>query len=58
MAAELKLAELDDAEPAELEIVLVEFEEPVVPASSLVGPDLEGLDVSQLERALRSWEES
>ena len=55
---ELKLAELDDAEPAELELVLVEFEEPAVPASSLDGPDLEGLDVSQLEQALRSWEES
>lgn len=56
--AELQLAELDDAAPTELEMVLVEFDEPAVPASSLDGPDLEGLDVSQLERALRSWEES
>ena len=55
---ELQLAELDDAAPAELEMVLVEFDGPVVPASSLVGPDVEGLDVSQVERALRSWEES
>ncbi len=56
--AELQLAELDDAAPAELEMVLVEFDEPAVPASSLDGPDLEGLDMSQVERALRSWEES
>ena len=55
---ELQLAELDDAAPAELEMVLMEFDGPVVPASSLDGPDVEGLDVSQVERALRSWEES
>lgn len=57
-AGELQLAELDDAAPAELEMVLAEFDEPAVPASSLDGPDLEGLDMSQVERALRSWEES
>lgn len=56
--AELRLAELDDAAPAELEMVLAELDEPAVPASSLDGPDLEGLDLSQVERALRSWEES
>jgi hypothetical protein len=54
---ELQLAELDDAAPAELEMVLAEFDEPAVPASSLDGLDLEGLDMSQVERALRSWEE-
>lgn len=54
----LQLAELDDAAPTELEMVLVEFDEPAVPGSSLDGPDLEGLDMSQVERALRSWEES
>lgn len=56
--AELQLAELDDAAPAELEMVLEQFDEPAVPVSSLDGPDLEGLDMSQIERALRSWEES
>jgi predicted anti-sigma-YlaC factor YlaD len=56
--AELQLAELDDAAPAELEMVLAEFDEPAVPASSLDGPDLDGLNLSQVERALRSWEES
>jgi hypothetical protein len=56
--AELQLAELEDAAPAELEMVLVEFDEPAVPGSSLDGPVLEGLDMSQVERALRSWEES
>jgi hypothetical protein len=55
---ELRLAELVDAAPAELEIVLAEFDGPAVPASSLDGPDVEGLDQSQVERALRSWEES
>ena len=55
---ELQLAELDDAAPAELEVVLTEFDTPVAAASSLDGPDLEGLDMSQIERALRSWEES
>jgi hypothetical protein len=54
----LQLAELDDAAPAELEMVLAEFDAPVAAASSLDGPDLEGLDMSQVERALRSWEES
>ena len=54
----LQLAELDGAAPSELEAVLAEFDEPAVPASSLDGPDVEGLDVSQVERALRSWEES
>ena len=44
--------------PAELQAVLAEFDEPEVPASALDGPDVEGLDVSQVERALRSWEES
>ncbi len=58
LPAELQLAELDDAAPAELEMVLVEFDEPAVPGSSLDGPDLEGLDMSQVEGALRSWEES
>ena len=57
-AAPLQLAELDDAAPSDLEMVLVEFDEPAVPASSLDAPDLEGLDMSQVERALRSWEES
>ena len=57
-APDLQLAELDGAAPAELEMVLVEFDEPTVPVSSLDGPDLEGLDMSQVERALRSWEES
>ncbi len=57
-APPLQLAELDGAAPAELEMVLVEFDEPSVPASSLDGPDLEGLDLSQVERALRAWEES
>jgi hypothetical protein len=38
-------------------MVLAEFDEPAVPASSLDGLDLEGLDMSQVERALRSWEE-
>jgi hypothetical protein len=56
--AELRLAELDDAAPAELEMVLVELDETAATASSLDGPDLEGLDESQVERALRSWEES
>jgi len=55
---ELQLAELDDAAPAELEMVLTEFEEPASPESAFDGPDLEGLDMSQVERALRSWEES
>jgi predicted anti-sigma-YlaC factor YlaD len=57
-AADLQLAELDGAAPAELQAVLAEFDEPEVPASALDGPDVEGLDVSQVERALRSWEES
>lgn len=56
--AELQLAELDGAAPAELEMVLVEFDEPAVPVSSLDGPDVEELDMSTVERALRSWEES
>lgn len=56
--AELQLAELDDAAPTELEMVLAEFDEPTAPGSSLDGPDLEGLDMSTVERALRSWEES
>ena len=55
---ELQLAELDDAAPAELEMVLAEFEEPASPESSFDSPDLEGLDMSQVESALRSWEES
>ena len=55
---ELQLAELDDAAPAELEIVLAEFDAPALPESSLDGPDIEGLDQSQVEQALRSWEES
>ena len=57
-AGDLQLAELDDASPAELELVLVEFDGPVVPASGLDGPDLEDLDQSTVERALHSWEES
>lgn len=55
---DLQLAELDDAAPAELEMVLVGFDEPAEPASSLDGPDLEGLDMPTVESALRSWEES
>ena len=55
---ELQLAELDDAAPAELEMVLAEFDEPVETTSTLDGPDLEGLDISQMDSALRSWEES
>ena len=54
----LQLAELDDAAPAELEMVLTQFEEPASPENSFDGPDLEGLDMSQVESALRSWEES
>ena len=57
-ATDLQLAELDGAAPAELQAVLAEFDEPEVPASALDGPVVEGLDVSQVERALRSWEES
>lgn len=56
--AGLQLAELDGAAPSELETVLAEFDEPTLPGSSLDGPDVEGLDMSQVERALRSWEES
>jgi predicted anti-sigma-YlaC factor YlaD len=57
-AASLQLAELDDAAPSELELVLAEFDEPAVPGSSLDGPDVDDLDVPQVEHALRSWEES
>ena len=56
--ADLQLAELDDAAPAELEMVLAEFEGPAVRVTSLDGPDVEELDQSQVEQALRSWEES
>jgi len=56
--AGLPLAELDGAAPSELEVVLTEFDAPMPAGSSLDGPDVEGLDVSQVERALRSWEES
>jgi len=55
---ELQLAELDDAAPAELEMVLAEFDDPVETTGSLDDPDLEGLDISQMDSALRSWEES
>ena len=55
---ELQLAELDDAAPAELEMVLADFDAPAAMESPLDGPDLEGLDTLQMERALRSWEES
>ena len=55
---ELQLVELDDAAPEELEMVLADFDAPAAMESSLDGPDLEGLDTSQMERALRSWEES
>ena len=51
MPGELQLAELDDAGPGELEMVMTEFEEPGSPASSLDGPELEGLGMSQV-RAL------
>jgi hypothetical protein len=54
----LQLAELDDAAPADLEMVLAEFDERVETTSTLDGPDLEGLDISQMDSALRSWEES
>jgi hypothetical protein len=56
--AGLPLAELDGAEPSELEAVLVEFDAPGLAGSSLDGPDMEGLNMSQVERALRAWEES
>ena len=56
--AGLQLAELDGAAASELAAVLAEFDEPAVTGSSLDGPDVEGMDVSQVERALRSWEES
>jgi len=56
--ARLPLAELDGAAPSELEVVLTEFDAPTPAGSSLDGPDVEGLDMSQVERALRSWEES
>jgi hypothetical protein len=53
----LPLAELSDAGAPELEEVLTEFEEPLS-AGSATAAELEGLDATQLENALRSWEES
>lgn len=54
----LQLAELESAAPDELQEVLAVFDVPVDPANSLNGADLEGLTDSQVENALRSWEES
>lgn len=54
----LQLAELDSAAPDELQAVLAVFDVPPDPATSLNGADLEGMTDSQVESALRSWEES
>jgi hypothetical protein len=57
VAVALPLAELSDVGATELEEVLTEFEEPLG-AKAATAPELEGLDATQLENALRSWEES
>jgi hypothetical protein len=54
---ELPLAELDGAEPQELEQVLAEFEAPLSERPA-VGMGIDELDATQVEHALRAWEES
>ncbi len=57
-AGPLQLAELEGATTADLVVVLASFDEPAVPRSALDGPNVEGMDLIQVQRALESWEES
>lgn len=53
---DLPLAELDGAEEADLEEALVEFDVPLADPAAV--PDFDGLDATEVERALSAWEES
>lgn len=53
---DLPLAELDQAEEVDLEQVLAEFDVPLGDPPIVI--DFDGVDVMQVERALRAWEES
>jgi hypothetical protein len=57
VAFDLPLAELEGASDDELRAVLAEFEPPISEGQS-VGEEFDGMDATEVERALSAWEES